>query len=485
MERIPSFIPERARRIPSLELLVPAPGSDLRQSSLISATFNMIATIVGGGVLSIPFAFEQAGIVGGTLLMILAAVITDFSLYILCSCSRRTGASSYGGVALCAFGPGMEFVTTIALLVYLLFVLVGYMVLVADICAPVIMILITGEDVQAASVFVLGFSARNIILFVLLLILMPLLLKKDLHSLRHTCYIGFGAICVLCAGMAYRAYECNSFTGIHNFRKDVRYMPESIAGCLYAFPIIGLAFLSQFNVISVHCALVDPTRRRVRRVIDDAILLSLVLMYVFGLAGYLYAYDKTEGNILLNFDASDKVIFLGRAACGVAMMFVVPLSLLPCRAALLELPLQLMTFSDAKQAHKEIEEQTDNMEREGTPLLSQKFTPKKVPQGTAATSEQKRMMIQSQTTHVMATVFIIGTSYLVATTVQGVEVVWGIVGSSLAFFVAFMLPAASYIKLRGKRKGYFNKRILSAWGLLVFSIVGAIMCTWQNVKSLL
>ena len=35
-------------RSPSMELLNPSPDSHLRKSSLFAATFNMVATIVGG-----------------------------------------------------------------------------------------------------------------------------------------------------------------------------------------------------------------------------------------------------------------------------------------------------------------------------------------------------------------------------------------------------------------------------------------------------
>jgi hypothetical protein len=69
--------------VPSLELLVPSAGSHLRKSSKVAATFNLIATIVGGGILSMPLALAKAGLALGTLLIIFAASITDFSLYLL------------------------------------------------------------------------------------------------------------------------------------------------------------------------------------------------------------------------------------------------------------------------------------------------------------------------------------------------------------------------------------------------------------------
>ena len=76
------------------EILVPPFDSETRKSTLIPATFNLVATIVGGGVLSLPLAFQKCGIVLATVLMILSAVVTDFSLYLLCISARQTGVSA-------------------------------------------------------------------------------------------------------------------------------------------------------------------------------------------------------------------------------------------------------------------------------------------------------------------------------------------------------------------------------------------------------
>ena len=42
--------------------LVPPYDSDERPSNLFVGTFNLIATIIGGGVLSLPIVFEKCGI---------------------------------------------------------------------------------------------------------------------------------------------------------------------------------------------------------------------------------------------------------------------------------------------------------------------------------------------------------------------------------------------------------------------------------------
>lgn len=78
----------------TMEILIPPFDSTSRKSNLVVATFNLVSTIVGGGVLSLPLAFEKCGIVLATLLIVLAAVTTDLSLYLLCLCARQTGVSA-------------------------------------------------------------------------------------------------------------------------------------------------------------------------------------------------------------------------------------------------------------------------------------------------------------------------------------------------------------------------------------------------------
>jgi len=44
----------------------------------------MLSTIIGGGALSIPYAFKLTGLVPGLALLLAAALASDFALYALC-----------------------------------------------------------------------------------------------------------------------------------------------------------------------------------------------------------------------------------------------------------------------------------------------------------------------------------------------------------------------------------------------------------------
>lgn len=54
-------------------------------SSLPQASFNYINSIVGSGVIGIPYALHRAGFVLGLILLILIAYITDYSLILMAS----------------------------------------------------------------------------------------------------------------------------------------------------------------------------------------------------------------------------------------------------------------------------------------------------------------------------------------------------------------------------------------------------------------
>ena len=303
------------------DLLVPALNDASRQSTTPVAIFNLIATIVGGGVLSLPLAFAKLGIGLATVLMMVAAVSTHLSLYPLCLAARYTGATSYGEIGRVALGPAMETAMAVLLFIFLLFVITAYQVLLRDIWTPLVVGVIEDFDAQDLTTTQNG----NLVLLLIVILLSPFVVQHNLHALRYNCFVGFASISVLCAALCRHAFFMeNEYQeeDIHadNNSNNLLYFTDNWSHILFAFPIIMLSFLCHFNVLPIQSALVRPTRARMRTVLHGAVGGSGLLMYVFGLAGYVYAGNATEGNILLNLvkEPDNDVFFtVGRWGVGI------------------------------------------------------------------------------------------------------------------------------------------------------------------------
>lgn len=455
------------------DVYVPPFDDPARKSNLTVATFNLVATIVGAGVLSLPLAFEKAGLVPATLLMVFAAVITDFSMHLLCSCAVKTGATNFGEVFLLTFGRTFERNVTALLFVFLMFVQVAFYVLVRNIWTPIF------DDLFLSSWLsndVDEVTKGNLVLFVILVGMSPFMLKEDLYALRHNCYVGFTSISVLCVALVYRAVQkCLNVAedGSTTPENAIKWIADDFSDVLYAVPFIVLAFLASFNVVPVQAALIEPTPKRMFTVVRSSLTACFVLMYTFGLAGYLYARSEVKGNILLNFPVGDYIIILGRIGSGVTLIMALPMMHLPCRHAILELLATVVAVDDHGNG---------NAKRTSEPRPPHE-TSSLLPASIIDDHDERTHVGDGfcRRTVVVTTFVVVSVCYVFAAGVPGVAVVWSVCGSSMAFLIAFILPCWAFVELFRSRS---DPRTPSATALLVGAVAGSVGCTIQTVAMM-
>ena len=98
------------------------------------------------------------------------------------------------------------------------------------------------------------------------------------------------------------------------------------------------------------------------------------LFYIVGLCGYLYAYEDTKDNILLNFPLAYLDILVGRVGYGVTIMLGFPMVFLPCRSSILSLPSQIKAIHSKNRSSSKLapDEETplvaSSSEKRGTDL---------------------------------------------------------------------------------------------------------------------
>ena len=78
------------------------------KSGLRMAFMNMANSIIGAGIIGQPYAFRQAGLVAGTVLLVVLTVVVDWTIRLIVVNSKLSGASSFQGTVERCFGrPGL------------------------------------------------------------------------------------------------------------------------------------------------------------------------------------------------------------------------------------------------------------------------------------------------------------------------------------------------------------------------------------------
>ena len=139
-------------------------------------TFNTMNVIVGAGVLSMPFCFQTAGWLLGVVILLLTALLTDWSLQLLLLSGDLRGKRSYPNLIGDVLGPTPAFIANI-LITFLNFgTSIAYLDIIAD---------------QLSSWF--GIQSRGwALLVVVLFIITPLCMIKNISSLSFTSAMGIG-----------------------------------------------------------------------------------------------------------------------------------------------------------------------------------------------------------------------------------------------------------------------------------------------------
>lgn len=108
-------------------------GSNLASTaSLNQLGLNYINSILGSGVVGIPYALHKAGFGFGLFLLIALAVVTDYSLSLLVKSANLAGVTSYQDLVHVAFGRPGFYLLTLLQFIYPFIAMISYNVIIGD-----------------------------------------------------------------------------------------------------------------------------------------------------------------------------------------------------------------------------------------------------------------------------------------------------------------------------------------------------------------
>ncbi|DBA04061.1 TPA: hypothetical protein N0F65_009408 [Lagenidium giganteum] len=443
----------------SHEYFSPGPHSKLRTGTAASAVFNLVSTIIGGGVLSLPYAFDKCGIVLATVFMIIAASGSTFTLYVIVSCSRRGGATTFEEIVRKALGPRAGLVTVVLLVMLTFLTMVAYVILIKDLVGALAAQFLFGRAVTDGE--------KGMLTIVAVALVLPILFARSMHALRFTSIFSLVSVMVLAVAISIRAINDPIDAPEVDVTTPIKWFPSNWRDPIYAFPIISVSYLCHFNVLPVYRELQKPTRHRLKRIVTCTMISTWFFYMMVGCMGYVFAFRRPGGvkdDILNNFATNDQFVNLGRMGLLVTILLSIPLIIQPCRMNILRLAKYINGFVSAARNGEDVA------------LLDTPRTPA-LRRGGAQVPLSERL-----STHVLLTLAIIASVVTLALDLPGVAVVWNIMGSTVGILISYVLPCISYVLIRNN-KPHTNKRKATAWFIFSVSAVMCVACTLQAFSS--
>mmetsp|Transcript_28497 Transcript_28497/g.57137 ORF Transcript_28497/g.57137 Transcript_28497/m.57137 type:complete len:589 (+) Transcript_28497:128-1894(+) len=418
--------------------------------------------------------------------------------------SNKKGTASYENVASQAFGPSAKYLSTALVFACCFFGTVGYAVLLRDMLEPLVDSLVEPPEGVGGG----PTAARNFSMWVVVLCVTPLCTLRNLTALKNVGAASMASVGTVGLCVAYRSLQCHFGSGYGNEKHDaaagdtMAAFPESMKQLLDAAPLFISAYICHFNVLPIHNELRCPTSDRVKKWVSTSLWPATLFYWVIGFTGSLYAKctptGSVQGNILLDFDEDDPLLLLGRFCLAMTITFAFPMLVVPARDILVRSMidsragnrflrivsnfhgrLRFRSNSSNVQNHIPtgvINDQIESMEiTQGNldePLLvlenrsmastTQDAYPDDVEETMSLASilhdnASRTPQIFDEKTEKLARVtsalFVFWLSVSIACTVESIDVVWDLLGSSFSIMMAFLIPCGAYLQL-GKKKRF-------------------------------
>ncbi|KAK9457481.1 transmembrane amino acid transporter protein-domain-containing protein [Dipodascopsis uninucleata] len=371
-------------------------------AGISSSIANLSNTILGAGILAMPFAFKANGVFLGLFVIVMSGFTSGLGLYLQYRCSRylARGGASFFALSQLTY-PSLSSLFDAAIAVKCFGVGVSYLIIIGDLMPQVI------HDFLPSVTEESFLESRHFWISLFMFVLVPLCFLRKLDSLKYTSIVALLAIGYLSILVVAHWFIGDTI----DYRGSLSMYPSSLSGVLSTLPIVVFGFTCHQNMFSIVNELSDNRHGSVFFIIFSSIGSAIFLYTLVGITGYLSFGDNAAGNIIGMYPSSFTSA-VGRAAIVVLVLFSYPLQCHPCRASLDHI---LSHYLDTSMSR--------SIRGKSTQISGTRF--------------------------IILTTIIIVLSYFVAMTISSLETVLAFIGATGSTSISFILPGIFGYKLLG------------------------------------
>ncbi|GAA5870042.1 hypothetical protein JCM8547_001446 [Rhodosporidiobolus lusitaniae] len=388
---------------------------------------NMSNSILGAGIIGLPYALREAGLLTGLILLFILASVTDWTIRLIVLNAKMSGRRTYIDIMDSCFGARGRAAISFFQFAFAYMGMIAFSIILGD--SSRVFGAIVGEDHGPIVHF---FISRQFVTAVLTIcISYPLSLYRDIEKLSHASALALVSMVVIIVSVGLRG------PGVQD---DLRGDPSQRwtilePGVFEAIGVISFAFVCHHNSLLIYGSLRTPTLDRFARVTHISTALSLVACLCMSMSGFLVFTDRTQGNILNNFSEDDTLINIARACFGANMFATLPLEAFVCREVM-----QTYFWPDEREFNKR--------------------------------------------RHVIITSGLVFSALLVSLITCDLGLILELAGGFSATALAYLFPAACFLRLSGTGAQLAPQR-LAAWACACFGVAVMVLSTFLSIRKAL
>lgn len=280
------------------------------QNSPMSATLLLLKSFVGTGVLFLPRAYLNGGMIFSNVVLLFVAALSYYCFVLLVT-TRLKVAGSFGDIGGILYGKWMRTLILTSIVISQIGFVAAYIVF-------------TSKNLQA---FILAVTDCETVISIRWLIFMQMVVFLPFSLLRDIGKLGFTALIAdafILIGLAYLFYY-DIFTLSTKGLSDIIYFNKDdwtlfIGTAIFTFEGIGL-------IIPIQESMRHP--EKFPKVMALVMVIITTLFVVMGAVSYAAYGSKTETVVLLNLPQDDKMVNGVQFLYSIAIMLSTPLQIFP------------------------------------------------------------------------------------------------------------------------------------------------------------
>ncbi|KAG2150479.1 amino acid transporter [Suillus clintonianus] len=292
---------------------------------LLNSVANMANSILGAGIIGLPYAVSQAGFFFGIVLLVVLCAVTDWTIRLVVINAKLSGRTSYIEVMNSCFGPSGRAAVSFFQFSFAFGGMCAFGIIIGDTIPHVIRSVF--PTLYTIPVLSLLTNRQFIIALCTTCVSYPLSLYRDIHKLSRASGLALLSMLIIVSAVLIEGSHVSP-----NLKGDPSKRLTVIGpGVFQAIGVISFAFVCHHNSLLIYGSLKTPTLDRFAQVTHISTIISLVACCTLAISGFWVFTDRTEGNILNNFSANDSLINVARFCFGLNMFTTLPLELFVCR----------------------------------------------------------------------------------------------------------------------------------------------------------